>query len=99
MMAASDPDQETSGRAANVQKAKRMTAQFATLVAAQHRLAEGLPLIPPDPSRGHAEDLLRMLNGADPEPESVEALNIVLNLYAEHELARRPLRRESSLGH
>jgi hypothetical protein len=35
MMAASDPDQETSGRAANVQKAKRMTAQFATLVAAQ----------------------------------------------------------------
>jgi citrate synthase len=86
MLAATDSEQEAQGRAANVQKAKRLTAQFATLVAAQYRLAEGLPLITPDPARGHAEDLLRMLTGAEPERESVEALNIVLNLYAEHEL-------------
>jgi citrate synthase len=59
---------------------------MATLVAAQHRLAQNQPLIPPDAARGHAEDFLHMLNGTDPEPESVHALNIVLNLYAEHEL-------------
>lgn len=86
MLAACDPEQEAQGRAANLHKAKRMTAQFGTLVAAQHRVAEGLPLVSPDPARGHAEDLLRMLSGSDPEPESVQALNIVLNLYAEHEL-------------
>ena len=86
MLAACDPEQEAQGRAANLQKAKRMTAQFGALVAAQYRIAEGLPLVAPDPTRGHAEDLLRMLNGTDPEPESVQALNIVLNLYAEHEL-------------
>ena len=86
MLAACDPHQEAQGRAANVLKAKRLTAQMATLVAAQHRLAQGLPLIPPDPARSHAEDLLRMLNGKDPDAESVQALDIVLNLYAEHEL-------------
>jgi citrate synthase len=86
MLAAVDPEQEARWREANLRKAKRLTAQVATLVAAQARLSRGLELVPPEPSRGHAEDLLRMLNGTEPEPEAVEALNMVLNLYAEHEL-------------
>ncbi|HEX6511602.1 MAG TPA: citrate/2-methylcitrate synthase [Chloroflexota bacterium] len=86
MLAAADPEQEAEGREANLQKAKRMTAQFSTLVAAQARIAAGEPLLAPQPGLSHAADYLRMLQGKEAEPEAVQALDMVLVIYAEHEL-------------
>ena len=81
-----DPQQEDNSAEANRAKAVRMTAQFATIVAAQHRVDEGKPVVAPDPSLGHAANYLYMLNGDPGDEMSVRTLDTTLNLYAEHEL-------------
>jgi citrate synthase len=80
-----DPQAEDNGKAANRAKAVRMTAQFATIVAAQHRVNEGKPVVAPDPSLGHAANYLYMLNGEQGDDLWVRTLETTMNLYAEHE--------------
>jgi citrate synthase len=80
-----DPQQEDNSKAANRAKAVRMTAQFATIVAAQHRINEGKPVVSPDLSLGHAANYLYMLNGERGDEASVRTLDTAMNLYAEHE--------------
>jgi citrate synthase len=80
-----DPQQEDNSHEANRAKAVRMTAQFATLVAAQHRVNQSQPIVEPDPSLGHADNFLYMLNGECGDELSVRTLNTTMNLYAEHE--------------
>ena len=65
-------------------KALRLVGQIATAVAMIHRLREGLEIIEADPTRGHAEDFLRMLHGADPSKTQIDALNLYLILLADH---------------
>ena len=65
-------------------KALRLVGQISTAVAIIHRLREGLPLIEADPTRGHAEDFLRMLHGKEPTEIQVKALNLYLILLADH---------------
>ena len=81
-----DPDATDMSPAANRRKAIRLTGQVASLVAAQHRLRKGQPVVDPDPSLGHAEDFVRMLNGANPSPEATRAFDVALILHADHEL-------------
>ena len=81
-----DPDAGDMSPAANRRKAVRLTGQLASLVAAHHRLRNGLPVVEPDPVRGHAEDFVRMLTGADPSPEATRAFDVALILHADHEL-------------
>ena len=85
-LAETDPDVADMSPAANRRKATRLTGQIASLVAAHHRLREGQPVVDADPSLGHAEDFLRMLNGAKPGPEAVRAFDMALVLHADHEL-------------
>jgi len=85
-LAETDPDVRDMSPAANRRKSVRLTGQIATLVAAHHRLREGQPVVDPDLSLGHAEDFLRMLNGAKPTPEAVRAFDMALVLHADHEL-------------
>ena len=85
-LAETDPDVRDMSPAANRRKAIRLTGQVASLVAAHHRLREGQPVVDADPSLGHAEDFLRMLNGARPSPEAVRAFDMALVLHADHEL-------------
>jgi len=85
-LAETDPDVADMSPAANRRKAIRLTGQIASLVAAHHRLREGQPVVDADPSLGHAEDFLRMLNGAKPGPEAVRAFDMALVLHADHEL-------------
>jgi len=85
-LAETDPDVSDMSPAANRRKAIRLTGQIASLVAAHHRLREGQPVVDTDPSLGHAEDFLRMLNGAKPGPEAVRAFDMALVLHADHEL-------------
>ena len=97
-----DPQQEDNSKEANRAKAVRMTAQFATIVAAQHRIAEGKPVVEPDLSLGHADNYLYMLNGERADADSVRTLDTAMNLYAEHEANAStfadPGRRRDQLG-
>ena len=81
-----DPDAHDTAPGANRRKAIRLTGQLASLVAAEHRLSKSLPIVEPDPDLGHAEDFLRMLNGAMPSAEAKRAFDVALVLHADHEL-------------
>lgn len=80
-----DPDMDDLSEEANQRKAKRLLAQISTIVAAFHRIRNGLEPLSPDPSLGYAANFLYMLNGEKPESVSVEALNKALVLHADHE--------------
>ena len=85
-LSASDPDVGSNAPEANRRKAVRLTGQIAAIVAAIRRLRDGRAPVAPDPALGHAEDFLRMLNGAPPSPEMTRAFDIALVLHADHEL-------------
>lgn len=85
-LAETDPDVTDMSLPGNRRKAVRLTGQIATMVAAHHRIRQGQSVVEPDPSLGHAEDFLRMLNGAKPSPEAVRAFDMALVLHADHEL-------------
>jgi citrate synthase len=86
MLACVDPDQDEPGREAHELKAKKLTAQLPTIVAAQHRLGQGLEPLAPDPDLSHAANYLYMMSGRLPDPTACAALGVVMNLFAEHEL-------------
>src|SRR3954464_7370578 len=79
VLACYDPQQEDNSREANRAKAVRMTAQFATIVAAQHRVNEGKPIVEPDPSLGHAANYVYMLNGEPGDDLAVRTLDTAMN--------------------
>jgi citrate synthase len=85
-LAETDPDVADMSLPGNRRKAVRLTGQIATMVAAHHRIRQGQSVVEPDPSLGHAEDFLRMLNGAKPSLEAVRAFDMALVLHADHEL-------------
>ncbi|HEX9286230.1 MAG TPA: citrate synthase [Thermoanaerobaculia bacterium] len=85
-LAETDPDVRDMSREANRRKAIRLTGQLAAIVAADHRLRNGQPVVDADPSLFHAEDFLRMLTGAKPSPEATHALDVAFVLHADHEL-------------
>ncbi len=81
-----DPDGDTYDSEKSGAKALKLTAHFATLIAAFYRIRQGLEPIAPDPSLSHAEDFLRMMHGKAPEKEMVRALDAYLILLADHGL-------------
>ncbi len=85
-LAAFDPELGDPSRDANLRKALRITAKLGTLVAAIHRIREGKRPLAPDPSRGHAEDILRMIMGKEPDPQMARILGVALILHADHSL-------------
>jgi citrate synthase len=81
-----DPEAHDASHQANVAKAMRVTAQFATIVAAYEQIRRGREPIEPDRSGSHAENFLRMLFGAEPDALFVRAMDLALILHADHEL-------------
>jgi citrate synthase len=81
-----DSQAHDGSRDANVAKAMRVIAQTATIVAAYEQLRRGREPVPPDKAGSHAENFLRMLFGAEPEPLFVRAMDLALILHADHEL-------------
>jgi len=81
-----DAQAHDASREANVAKAMRVTAQIATIVAAYEQLRRGREPVHPENSGSHAENFLRMLFGAEPDPLFVRALDLALILHADHEL-------------
>jgi citrate synthase len=80
-----DPDTQDNSRAANLRKAERLLGQIPVAVAAQYRIAKGLPLVSPRAELNHAANFLYMLNGTEPSREDAHAFDVSLILYAEHE--------------
>lgn len=79
-----DPDLKSTEPAANQRMAVRLTARFPTIVAAFHRIRNGLPPIHPEPSLSLAGNFLHMLNGSHPNETLVRVMDAALVLHAEH---------------
>ena len=67
-----------------LRKGLRLTAQVPSIVAAQHRLRNGLEPVAPDPALGHAANFLYLLHGREPSVEAARLMDIDLLLHAEH---------------
>ena len=80
------PRPDDGSKEAEKERARDLTAKFATVTAAWHRVREGLPPVAPDPALGHAADFLRMLHGTAPDPRLARQLDIALILHADHSM-------------
>ncbi|MCC6728217.1 MAG: citrate synthase [Chthonomonadales bacterium] len=81
-----DPDSGNTRLDACLRKAIRLTEHLPQLVAAHHRLREGLEPIRATPGRSIAFNFLQMLHGDPPDPTRVTAFDVALILHADHEL-------------
>ncbi|MGO9244774.1 MAG: citrate synthase [Verrucomicrobiia bacterium] len=81
-----DPEYNKNDHDANVNKAIRLTSQFAMLVADYDRMRKGKALVEPDRSLSHAANFLLMLNGTLPSETAERAFDSALILHADHEL-------------
>lgn len=69
---------------ARIDDALRLASAAPTIIAAQHRLRQGLEPVAPDPRRPPVEDYLRMLTGSDPLPAHTAALATYLTAAIDH---------------
>jgi citrate synthase len=67
-------------------KVRRLVAQVAAVVAAHHRIRQGLDPVAPDPALGHAADFLYAVSGKKPTAAQERAFDLCLVLHAEHGL-------------
>jgi citrate synthase len=80
-----EPEIANNSHDANMRKAERLMAQLPIIMCARHRIRNSQEPIVPDANRGFSEDLLWMLNGEQPSPQAIKAMDVSLILYAEHE--------------
>ena len=83
-LAAFDPEVNDNSEAATVRKGVRLTAMGPTIVAAHHRLRQGLEPLAPNPDLNHAGNFLYMLLGELPDQETTDLLDVDFILHAEH---------------
>lgn len=83
-LSAIDPDLGSNDPEANRRKARRLTAQFPTIVTAFHRLRSGEQPVAPDPSLSIAGNFLYMMSGKKPHETLVRVMDAALVLHAEH---------------
>ena len=84
MMAAYDPDIRKTDIDSATRMAIRLTAKFATIVAAWDRIRSDKEPIAPDPGLSQAANFLYMLNGEKPDDELAGFMDACLVLHAEH---------------
>jgi 2-methylcitrate synthase/citrate synthase II len=80
-----EPEAADNSHEANVRKTERLLAQIPVVVAARQRLREGQQPVPADPELTLPANLLWMLRGQKPSDKQVQAMDVSLILYAEHE--------------
>jgi citrate synthase len=81
-----DPDSGNTRLDACLRKAQRLTERIPLIVTSHQRLRSGLEPLAPPPAKSIAHNLLYTLNGTDPDPHMVKALDAALILHADHEL-------------
>jgi citrate synthase len=69
---------------ATIRKGIRLTAMGPTIVAAHHRLRQGLEPVAPNPNLNHAGNFLYMLFDELPDQETTALLDVDFILHAEH---------------
>jgi citrate synthase len=83
-LAAFDPEVADSAPDAVLRKGVRLSAQVPMIVAAHHRIRQGLEVVAPDPELGHAANFLYMLKGEKPSEDAARLMDLDLILHAEH---------------
>lgn len=83
-LAAFDPEVADNSLEANIRKGIRLTAMAPTIVAAHHRLRQGLEPVTPNPDLNHAGNFLYMLFNDYPDDETTRLLDVDFILHAEH---------------
>ncbi len=84
MLAMDDPELHDDSREAHVRKAIRLIARLPLVVAAWHRIRQGLEPLAIDPSLSHSANFLWMLHGAKPHADMAHDLDVCLVLHADH---------------
>lgn len=84
-LASFDQDASDNDRDANQRKAERLLAQMPVAIADYYRICQGLTPVMARQDLSNAANFLHMLRDAEPTPEEVQALDVSLTLYAEHE--------------
>jgi citrate synthase len=79
-----DPNEEDITLAAARKKALLLTAVMPTIIAAWEHIRNGRDPIEPRHDLGHAANFLTMLNGVEPNPDAVKALDAYLVMLADH---------------
>jgi citrate synthase len=80
-----DQDAADNSHDANLRKAERLLAQIPVAIADHYRLSKGLPVVPARQDLSHGANFLYMLRGGEASPTEVQAMDVSLILYAEHE--------------
>ena len=83
-LSAFDPDVNDNSTEATIRKGIRLTAMGPTIVAAHHRLRQGLEPVAPNPDLNHSGNFLYMLFNELPDQETVDLLDVDFILHAEH---------------
>lgn len=84
-LAHADPDRDDASPAANLRKSERLLGQIPAVIGHRARRLRSLHARAADPASSHAENVLRLLTGRDPEEPDVRVMNLSLVLHAEHE--------------
>jgi len=82
----SDSTARDLSKAASLNTAIKLTAQFPALVAASDRLRRGLEPVEPNPEHNIATNFLHLLRGELPTAEEAHIFDVCLILHADHEL-------------
>lgn len=79
-----DPEVADNSHEATLHKGTRLTAQVPSIVAAHHRIRNGLDPVAPDPSLGHAASFLYQMTGERASDDAVALMDKDAILHAEH---------------
>lgn len=80
-----DPDCEDNSPEAELRKSMRLLASIPTCIGVHQRTLEGKDPVDPDPSLGHAANLLWCMTGEKPGEMAAKVMDVSLILYAEHD--------------
>ena len=84
MLAMADPDLGNDSKDSNIRQAIKLIARVPVVVAAWHRIRQGLDPLPSDDSLSHAANFLWQLHGEKPDGEMAKDLDTCLTLHADH---------------
>jgi citrate synthase len=77
-------DEEFSTKEASYERSINLIAKVPTIIASWQRIRNGLEIIDPDPSLGHAANFLYMMSGKKQDPEVEKIFDVCLILHADH---------------
>ncbi|RLC26354.1 MAG: citrate (Si)-synthase [Deltaproteobacteria bacterium] len=84
LMAMFDPGPKEESRETHIRKSLRLIASIPAMIAAWHRIRQGLEPVPPDERLSHAANFLWQLHGSEPDEKTASVLDKCLILHAEH---------------